>query len=128
MENNLKLLTKKTEMKFNEKIIKNSFTFNVIDLKVQKITYHLLPFRIFCHHFFCQRGSFTASKYLVCTRIFVDNHDVSIMFEEYFVLRRKKIEHLSILKLMDMVKVKSVLLNSYYMVGDFGKKIAEKKR
>ena len=35
-ENNLKLLTKKIQTKFKDKIIKNSFIFNVIDLKVQK--------------------------------------------------------------------------------------------
>ena len=34
MENNLKLLTKNIDTKFKEKIIKNSFIFNVIDLKV----------------------------------------------------------------------------------------------
>ena len=34
MENNLKLLKKTIETKLKEKIIKNSFIFNVIDLKV----------------------------------------------------------------------------------------------
>ena len=53
MENNLKLLKKTIETKLKEKIIKNSFIFNVIDLKVQKIIYQLPPFRIFSHPFFC---------------------------------------------------------------------------
>ena len=50
IENNLKLLTKKNQAKFKEKIIKNSFVFNIIDLKVQKIIYqcyHLESFVIF---------------------------------------------------------------------------------
>ena len=34
IENNLKLLTKKIQTKFKDKITKNSFIFNVIDLKV----------------------------------------------------------------------------------------------
>ena len=34
--NNLKLLTKKIQTKFKDKIIKNSFIFNITDLKVQK--------------------------------------------------------------------------------------------
>ena len=53
MENNLKLLKKTIETKLKEKIIKNSFIFNVIDLKVQKIIYQLPLFRIFSHPFFC---------------------------------------------------------------------------
>ena len=53
MENNLQLLKKTIETKFKEKIIKNSFIFNVIDLKVQKIIYQLPPLRIFSHTFFC---------------------------------------------------------------------------
>ena len=36
--NNLKLLRKKIQTKFKDKIIKNSFIFNITDLKVQKIT------------------------------------------------------------------------------------------
>ena len=42
-------------------------------------------------------------------------------------MKGKNIEHLSISKLMNLVKVKSVSLNVYYIVGDFGKKFAEKK-
>ena len=53
MENNLQLLKKTIETKLKEKIIKNSFIFNVIDLKVQKIIYQLPPLRIFSHTFFC---------------------------------------------------------------------------
>ena len=49
------------------------------------------------------------------------------MFEEYFVLKKKNISNLPISGLMETVKVKSVSLNVYYMVGDFGKKFAEKK-
>ena len=49
------------------------------------------------------------------------------MFEEYFVLKKKNISHLPISNLMETVKVKSISLNVYYMVGDFGKKIEEKK-
>ena len=127
IENNLKLLTKKIQAKFKEKVIKNSFIFNITDLKVQKIIYQLLPFRIFCHLFFCRKGSKTASKCLIFTRMFVDNYDISVMFEEYFVLKKKNISHLPISNLMETVKVKSISLNVYYMVGDFGKKIEEKK-
>ena len=42
-------------------------------------------------------------------------------------MKGKNIEHLPISKLMNLVKVKSVSLNVYYIVGDFGKKFAEKK-
>ena len=66
IENNLKLLIKLFLTKFNDKIIKNSFILNIIDLKVQKTIYQLLPFRIFCHHFFYGKGSKTAGKYLIC--------------------------------------------------------------
>ena len=56
IENNLKLMKKKkkkNQTKLKNKIIKNSFILNIIDLKVQKSIYQLLPFRIFCHLFFC---------------------------------------------------------------------------
>ena len=125
IENNLKLLTKKIQTKFKEKIIKNIFVFNRIDLKVQKIIYQLLPFRIFCHLFFCRKDSKTAGKCLICTRIFVDNHDISVMFAEHFVLKKKSISHLPISRLMETVKLKSVSLNVYHMVGDFLKKAEE---
>ena len=137
MKNTLKLLKiiwkwwekkkKKNQTKLKNKIIKNSFILNIIDLKVQKSIYQLLPFRIFCHLFFCWKGSKTAAKCLICTRIFVDNYYIGVMFEEYFVLKKKNISNLPILGLMETVKVKSVSLNVYYMVGDFGKKFAEKK-
>ena len=53
IENNLKpMKKKKNQTKLKNKIIKNSFILNIIDLKVQKIIYQLLPFRIFCHLFF----------------------------------------------------------------------------
>ena len=42
-------------------------------------------------------------------------------------MKGKNIEHLPVSKLMNLVKVKSVSLNVYYIVGDFGKKFAEKK-
>ena len=59
--------------------------------------------------------------------MFADNHDIRVMFEEYFVLKKKKISPLPISRLMEAVKVKSVSLNVYYMVGDFGKKIEKEK-
>ena len=60
--------------------------------------------------------------------MFVDNHDISVIFEEhFFFLKKKNISHFPISRLMETVKLKSVSLNIYYMVGDFGKKITEKK-
>ena len=111
IENNLKLLTKKIQTIFKDKIIKNSFIFNRSDLKVQKITYQLLPLRIFCHLLFCQKGSKTSGRCLICTRMFVDNHDIRVMFEEHFVLKKENISHLPISRLMKTVKEKSVSLN-----------------
>ena len=50
--------------------------------------------------------------------MFVDNHDISDMFEEHFVLKKKN-SQLPISRLMETAKVK---------VGDFGKKFTEKRQ
>ena len=62
--------------------------------------------------FFLLIGSKTAGKCIICTRMFVDNHDISDMFEEHFVLKKKN-SQLPISRLMETAKVK---------VGNFGKK------
>ena len=52
---------------------------------------------------------------------------LALFLRNILFLREKNIKHLTISKLMDAVKIKSVPLNIYYMVGDSGKNLAEKK-
>ena len=121
LEDELQTLGKNICEKFKEKIVKNYFEFNLLDVSFKKIVFSLLPFKIYSHRFFGWRGSKTASKCDIFTKFFTDGNDLGTRIDREFILTKKSIEHLLISNLMEIVKTKSVVLNLYYVVDDCGK-------
>ena len=62
LKDELKRLGKDIREKFNEKFVKRPYVFGLVDVMLEKIAYGLLPFKIFCHFFYCQRRNKTAGK------------------------------------------------------------------
>ena len=83
--------------------------------------YGLLIFNIYCHLFFRQRGSKTAGKCDICTKFFIGDNEYGARIDREFIVTKKSIEQLRIFNLMDQAKTKSVVLNLYYVVGDYEK-------
>ena len=112
-------MDKNIRKKFKEKIIKNYFVFGLVDVLLKKIVYGLLSFNIYCHLFFCRRGNKKANKCDVSTRFFVDDNDLGGRIDREFIVTYKSICHLPISTLMDQVKTNYVILNLYYVVGNY---------
>ena len=72
----MSLLGENIHKKFKEAVVKNSYVFSIIDLTLKIMVFELLPFKIYCHIFFWQRGWTTANKCNICTRFFVDDSDL----------------------------------------------------
>ena len=105
--------------KSKEKIVKNYFVFGLVDVLLKKIVYGLLPFNI-CHlFFFCQTGNNRAGKCDVCTRFFVDDNNLGARIDREFIITYRSISHLPISTLIDQVKTNYLILNIYYVVGDY---------
>ena len=119
LQSELRFLGKEIRKKFEERIVRNIFVFSLIDNHVEKTVYDLLPFWIFCHCFFCVRGSKTAGKCDVCSRFFVDDSYISSKIDQEFLLSKNSIQHLPICELMKQVNARSVVLNLYYLVGEY---------
>ena len=49
-------LGKNIREKFKDNIVKNSYVFGVVDFILKNMFSDLLPFKIYCHAFFCRRG------------------------------------------------------------------------
>ena len=121
LQDELQTLDKNICEKFKEKIVKNYFVFNLLDISFKKIVFSLLPFKIYSHCYFCWRGSKTACKCDIFTKFFIDDNDLGARIDREFILTKKSIEYLLIPNLMEIVKTKSVVLNLYYVVDDCGK-------
>lgn len=93
--------------------------FGVVDVLIEKIVYGKLPFKIFCHCFYCQRGSKKTGKCDDCTRLFIEDNDLASKIDLEFILVKNSIDHLSICNLMEQVRTKTVVLNLHYMVGEY---------
>ena len=73
---------------FEEKIVRHTFDFSLIDVRLKKIVYDLLPFKIFCHCFFSMRGSKNVGKCDVCSRFFVDDPDIASKIDQRFLITK----------------------------------------
>ena len=106
---------KAIQNKFKEEEIKDEI-FPTIDLKTKIISSEFTPFKVFCHCFFCSRGSRSIDTCSICSRIFVDKSDVSRKIDSSFVVTIKSLENLDVCDLMKYLKAGSVALNIYYLV------------
>ena len=52
LKSELRYLGREIRKKFEERIVRDTFVFSLIDIHLEKIVYDLLAFRIFCHCFF----------------------------------------------------------------------------
>ena len=86
------------QKKFKEEI--SSEIFSIIFLKIKRISYELTPFRVFCHCFFCTRGSRSTDTCSICSRMFIDNNDIAKKLDNVFVITRNSIENHDIFHLM----------------------------
>ena len=84
--------------KFEERIVKNAFVFSVIDVHLEKIVYDLLSFRIFCHCFFCVRGSRNIGKCDICSKFFVEDSNIALKIDREFLLTKNGISTCLFLK------------------------------
>ena len=105
---------KAIQNKFKEEEIKDEI-FPIIDLKTKIISSEFTPFKVFCHCFFCSRGSRSIDTCSICSRIFVDKSDVSRKIDSSFVVTIKSLENLDVCDLMKYLKVGSVVLNIHYL-------------
>ena len=113
----MSLLGKDIHKKFKEAVAKNSYVFSIIDLTLIKVVFEFLPFKIYCHIFFCRRGWTTANKCNICIRFFDDGSDAGTKIDKAFTITFCDIKNTDISYLMDEVKVNRVIFNLYYVVG-----------
>ena len=85
LKNELGFLGRELEKSFEEKIVRHTFVFSLIDVHLEKIVYDLLPIKIFCHCFFCMRGSKNVGKCDVCSRFFVDDSEIASKIDQRFL-------------------------------------------
>ena len=60
---------------FNEEL--SSDIFPVISVKIKKISYELTLFIVFCYCSFCTRGTTTVERFLICSRILINNNHIA---------------------------------------------------
>ena len=85
---------------FKPIISKKNYVFNIVNLKLKKLTYELPPFKTFSHVFFCHRGSKTAGKCRYCTIFFVDSPDIGSKIDHYFKIQNSDLDFLTIKNFM----------------------------
>ena len=89
--------------KFNEEL--SSGIFSIISFKIKKISYELTPFKVFCHCFFCTRGSKSVERCLISSRNFVDNNDVTKKTDREFVVTKNSIINLDVFLFMKHLNI-----------------------
>ena len=118
LQNKMLDLMKAIQDKFKEEI--GNVIFSIIYLKIKRISYELTPFRVFCHCFFCSRVGRSIDTCSICSRIFVGNSDVARKIDSSFVVTKNSLENLDKNDLMKYLNARSVALNLYYLVGNYG--------
>ena len=112
-------LGKEVRKKLAERIVRHTFVLTLIDIYLENIVDDLLPLKILCHCFFCVTGSNTAGKSGVCSRFYVDDLDIVSKKDQGFLLSNNCLQRLPICELMEQVNTRSVVLNLYYLVGEY---------
>ena len=84
--------------------------FSIISVKIKNNYYELTLFKVFCHYFFCTRGSRFVERYLICSSIFVNNNYIAEKkIDSAFVITRKSIKNLDVF----LLNPQCVVLNIY---------------
>ena len=83
-------LSKDIRETFREKIGDNFFAFSLVDVHIEKMIFELLSFKLYCHCFYCKRGSRLFGSCNICSRIFADDHDIAIKLDSKFVITKEK--------------------------------------
>ena len=65
------------------------------------------------------RGSKNVGKCDASSRFFVDDSDIASKIDQRFLLTKNSLQHLSIFELMEQVNIRFVVLNFYYLVGEY---------
>ena len=93
LQNQLLNVKAKLHKKFNEEL--SSAIFSIISVKMKKSSYELTPFRVFCHCFFCTRGSRSFDGCSICSRIFVNDNYVAKKLTVHLSLQEIRLEILT---------------------------------
>ena len=94
-------------------ITEYKFVFSVVKIRLNKIAYKLLPFKIFNHLFHCHRGSKSVGKCKYCTRFYVEESDHSYYIEKCFTIYKSALVCTSVGNLATQVSAKSFTLSLY---------------
>ena len=65
------------------------FVFFLVNVHLDKANFEILPFELYCHCFYCKRGSRMFGKCEICSRFFFDDMDVAKKLDRAFVLTKK---------------------------------------
>ena len=106
MSDQLKQLDKETHKKFREKIVNNDFVFSLIDVLRKNMVYQMPSYEIFCHCFYCRRGSKSQGTCYIFSRFFVDDNNISKKIDCEFIITKSSLAHLPIYNVMDQVNTK----------------------
>ena len=93
--------------------------FGLIDVQLEKMEYQMLPYKIFCHCFYFRRVSKSVGSVTSAVGFLVDDNDISKKINCEFTLTKSSPAYLLIYNLFEQVNTKTVVLNIYYLVGDY---------
>ena len=107
---------------FDERIVNNFFVFSLVDVHIEKMIFEMLPFKVYCHCFYCRRGSRLFGRCDICRRFFVDDQDIAKKLDGKFAIIKKGIKLYPVGELMELVNAKAIVLNINYLVGEYQSK------
>ena len=93
--------------------------FGLIDVQLEKMEYQMLPYKIFCHCFYFRRVSKSVGSVTSAVGFLVDDNDISKKINCEFILTKSSPAYLLIYNLFEQVNTKTVVLNIYYLDGDY---------
>ena len=94
----------------------NRFAFNDVNLRIKKLAYELLPFKIFYYVVYCVQGTRNPNRCRFCTRFFVDDVDISSYIDYKFRFKKLDFKITRVEFFMETLKSDIYFLNLYYVV------------
>ena len=89
LRDELEYLSKDIREKVVEKLVNNFFVFSLVDIQIEKINFEMFLFKVYCHCFYCRRGSRLFGKYDICSRFFVNDQDIAKKFDSKAIVTKK---------------------------------------
>lgn len=105
---------------FEPFIRKNNYFFNLVNLKLKELTYELLPFKIFPMYLFIVVN---VKQQENARDFFVEPPDIGSKIDHYFKIQKSDLGFSTMKILMCQVKTSKVILNLYYVIGNFFEKL-----